>query len=105
MHPETKILLPEGVGFVPYTLPGTKRIAELTIQAFENHKVVLWEKHGCIAIAEDIIKAYDIIETLTKSVKIFFMCKSAGFKPECISDTQIKELADNYLKVVRNNIS
>lgn len=98
MHPETKILLPEGIGFVPYTLPGTEKIAEMTIKAFENHKVVLWEKHGCIAIAEDIIKAYDIIEAITKSVKIFFMCKSAGFKPECISDKQIKELAQDYLK-------
>jgi rhamnulose-1-phosphate aldolase len=98
IHPETKILLPDGVGFVPYTLPGTKRIAELTIQAFENHKVILWEKHGCIAIAEDIIKAYDIIEAITKSVKIFFMCRAARFKPEYISDAQLKELAEKYLQ-------
>lgn len=98
MHPEAKILLSEGIGFVPYTLPGTEKIAKLTIKAFENHKVILWEKHGCIAIAEDIIKAYDIIETITKSAKIFFMCKSAGFKPECLKEYQIKELSEKYLK-------
>jgi rhamnulose-1-phosphate aldolase len=98
MHPELKIFLPEGAGFVPYTLPGTEKIAELTIKAFENHRLVLWEKHGCIAIAENIVKAYDITETITKSAKIYFMCKSAKFKPECISDKQIKELAQDYLK-------
>lgn len=98
IHPEIKIFLPEGIGLVPYTLPGTEKIAELTIKALENHKVVLWEKHGCIAISEDIIRAFDKIETIVKSAKIFFMCKSAGFKPECITDAQIKEIAEDYLK-------
>lgn len=98
MHPESKIFLPEGIGFVPYILPGTERIAELTIKAFENHKVILWEKHGCIAISEDIIKVYDIIETIVKSAKIFFMCKSAKFKPECLTDSQIRELSEKYLQ-------
>lgn len=99
IHPEVKIFLPEGIGFVRYTLPGSERIADFTIKAFENHKVVLWEKHGCISIAEDIIKAYDLIDAITKSAKIFFMCKSAGFKPECISKEQVRELAENYIKV------
>lgn len=103
IHPEIKIFLPEGIGFVPYTLPGTEKIAELTIKAFENHKVVLWEKHGCIAIAEDIIKAYDLIDTITKSAKIFFMCKSAGFKPQCISNEQVRELAEKYIKADNQN--
>lgn len=98
IHPEVKIFLPEGIGFVRYTLPGSERIAELTIKAFENHKVVLWEKHGCISIAEDIIRAYDLIEAITKSAKIFFMCKSAGFIPECLREYQIKELSEKYLK-------
>ncbi|MBN1634572.1 MAG: rhamnulose-1-phosphate aldolase [Ignavibacteria bacterium] len=100
MHPETKIFLPEGIGFIPYTLPGTERIAELTIKAFENHRVILWEKHGCIAISENIIKAYDLIEIITKSAKIFFLCKSAKFRPEYLADYQIKELSDKYLHTI-----
>jgi len=99
MHSETKIVLPDGIGLVPYVLPGSEKIANLTIKAFEKHKVVLWEKHGCIAIGENFSSIFDIIDTLTKSVKVFFMCRYAGYKPEGLSRKQIKDLCKHFLPI------
>jgi len=96
MHPENRIVLPGGIGLVPYTLPGSDKIAGLTIKAFEKHKVVIWEKHGCIAIGENFSTVFDIIDTLTKSVKIFFMCRSAGYNAEGLSRKQISELCKHF---------
>jgi rhamnulose-1-phosphate aldolase len=92
MHPEAKVFVQKGVGFVPYILPGTEEIAQETIKALKDHDIVLWEKHGVFAIGENVFDTFDSIDIISKSAKIYFMCKSAGFTPEGLSDEQIKGL-------------
>lgn len=98
MHPETKMFIPDGIGFIPYTLPGTETIANATLKAIEKHHVVLWEKHGCMAISESLADAFDALDILAKSAKVYFMCKSTGSEPEGLSPRQIQEIED---KIVR----
>ncbi len=92
MHPETILFLPDGVGFVPYTLPGTEMIAEKTVNALENHKVILWEKHGCFAIGKNFDQAFDLLDILSKSAQIYFKVCGKGKKVEGLSDDQLNEL-------------
>ena len=97
MHPETMLFVPDGVGFIPYTLAGTENIALETMKGLENHKVVLWEKHGCIAIHKTFPEAFDNLDILAKSAKIYFLCKSTGLDPEGLTHSQINEIRNNYL--------
>jgi rhamnulose-1-phosphate aldolase len=92
MHPETIIFVPKGVGFVPYCLPGSDKIATETIRSFQNHDIVLWEKHGVFAIGENVSDTFDTIDIICKSAAIYFMCKSAGFNPEGFAEKQLAEL-------------
>jgi rhamnulose-1-phosphate aldolase len=92
MHPETIVFLPMGVGFVPYALPGSTEIAKQTIESLRKHDLVLWEKHGVFAIANSVEEAFDTIDIVCKSAKIYFLCKSAGFVPEGLSTPQLSEL-------------
>jgi rhamnulose-1-phosphate aldolase len=92
MHPETRMFLPEGIGFIPYTKPGSVEIAEKTLKAFENHRLVLWEKHGIFASGVDVLDAFDNLDIVSKSAKIWFLCKQAGFDPEGLSEKQINEI-------------
>lgn len=92
MHPEVKIVLPEGADLAPYRCPGSAELAEATVKALEHHRVVLWEKHGCLAIGTDVFEAFDLIDTANKAAEIFFICQSAGFKPSGLSKEQIVEL-------------
>ena len=99
MHPETAIFVPDGVGFVPYSTPGSQDIADETLKALENHKVALWEKHGVFAIAPGPLEAFDLIDILAKSAKIFFLVRSAGYDPQGLTDEQLKilkALADKF---------
>lgn len=98
MHPETITFVPDGVGFAPYTLPGSEDIAEKTLYALENHKIVLWEKHGVYAIGDDFNDAFDLIDILNKSAKIFFLCKNSGNEAEGLSKSQIRELKEKFIK-------
>jgi rhamnulose-1-phosphate aldolase len=94
MHPETVMYLREGCGYIPYTLPGTESLAQATVRNFENHRVVIWEKHGCMAIGNSISDALDNIDIIVKPAKIWFMVKNAGFEPEGMTDEQIRQLLE-----------
>ena len=92
MHPEMKIVMPDGVGLVPYCLPGGERLADATVEILKSHRLVLWEKHGCVAVGRDVFEAFDLIDTAEKSAKIFLMVQSAGFDAEGLSQAQLDEL-------------
>jgi rhamnulose-1-phosphate aldolase len=92
MHPETMIFVPEGVGFVPYRLPGSAEIASETLKVLKNHDVALWEKHGVFAIGKSVGDTFDTIDILAKSARIFFLCQSANIVPDSFTDGQLTEL-------------
>jgi len=92
MHPEAMIFIPKGIGFVEYDLPGTMGIADKTVEIIDKHDVVIWEKHGAFAVGEGVNDAFDMIDILAKAAKIYFMCKSAGYEPEGLSDEELAEL-------------
>ncbi|NQU34547.1 MAG: rhamnulose-1-phosphate aldolase [Bacteroidetes bacterium] len=96
MHPEVLMFIPKGIGFVPYTIPGSVDIASKTLKEFKDHDVVLWEKHGVFAIGENVIDTFNSIDIVSKSAKIWFMCKQAGFEPEGLTNEQLIELKKNY---------
>lgn len=92
MHPEMKVVIPEGIGVVPYTVPGSDALADATLIALKGRRIVLWEKHGCIAVGRSAHEAFDLIDTVNKSAKIYFTCRSAAHTPEGLSDMHIDEL-------------
>ncbi len=94
MHPEAMVFVQKGVGFVPYIMPGTEEIAQATIKVLEEHNIVLWEKHGVFAIGENVFDTFDSIDIISKSAKIYFMCKGAGYTPEGLNSEQLEELKE-----------
>ncbi len=96
MHPEVEIVIPDGVGIAPYRLPGSEALADVTVAALEKHHVILWEKHGCAAVAAGIGEAFDYIDIMEKSATIFFLCKSSGYTPQGISDDQLAEISGKF---------
>ncbi len=97
MHPETVFFIPEGAGLVPYSLPGTDKMARLTLESLEKHNAVIWEKHGALAVGENLLEAFDIIDILAKAVQIFFMVKNAGYEPERMKPEDLDEIRKTYL--------
>jgi rhamnulose-1-phosphate aldolase len=92
MHPEARIFVPAGVGFVPYMLPGTVNAGKATVTALEDHQAAIWEKHGLFAIGCNLQETFDLADILAKSASIYFMCRSSGQEPEGLTDSQLDEL-------------
>lgn len=93
MIPETKAFCPLGLGVVPYEVPGSVALANSTLAELEDYDVVLWEKHGVFAKGKDVMDAFDQIDVLSKSAKIYIDAKSMGFTPEGMSQEQMQEMS------------
>ena len=93
MIPETRVIVHKGAGIVPYTLPGSTAMAKACIRQLEQFDLVLWEKHGALAVGHNIIECFDMIDALTKSAKIYLLVRNTGIEPQGISDAQLDELA------------
>jgi rhamnulose-1-phosphate aldolase len=99
MHSETVFFLPEGIGYIPFELPGSLELADKTLESLEKHHVVLWEKHGCLAIGDSVAEAFDKIDMLSRAARLWLIAHNAGFDPEGLSDEQLKrlrEMRSNY---------
>lgn len=96
MIPETLAFAPLGLGIVPYELPGSVRLADATLDQVRHFDVVLWEKHGVLAVGQDIMDAFDQIDVLNKSANIYMCAKSMGFTPDGMTDDAMHEVQDVF---------
>jgi rhamnulose-1-phosphate aldolase len=85
---------PEGIGMAPYESGGSEELADVTLSLFERHKAILWEKHGCTTIGTNATDAFDLIDILNSTARVFLLCKSAGYEPKELNPKQLQELQD-----------
>ncbi len=96
MIPETRVFAPRGIGIVPYQLTGSQELAGETLKALEKHDAVLWEKHGVLAVGNDVHECFDMIDILSKSAMIYIQARMAGFIPDGLTEDQLQELAHAF---------
>lgn len=92
MIPETLAFAPLGIGIAPYAMPSSLELANTTLEQIKTHDVVLWEKHGTIAVGLDIMDAFDQTDVLCKAADIYMDAKIMGHEPEGMTDAQMKEI-------------
>lgn len=90
--PEVRVFVADGVGVAPYCLPGGRALADATIDALERHRVVVWDKHGCVAVERDVMEAFDLIDTLDKAAAVYLRCLAAGAAPRGLTDEELAAL-------------
>ncbi|MFH1676468.1 MAG: rhamnulose-1-phosphate aldolase [bacterium] len=91
MHPEVPILVPRGIGFIPFLIPGSIDLGEATCDALRNRNVVLWSMHGIVSIGENIDRALDQIEILEKAARIYLLAISSGRNLIGLTDNEISD--------------
>lgn len=92
MIPETLAFAPLGMGVVPYAMPSSIELAEATLEQIKKYDVVLWEKHGALAVGTDVMDAFDQIDVLNKSANIYMCARNMGFEPDGMTDEAMTEI-------------
>lgn len=96
MIPETRAFCPRGLGIIPYKMPGSLELANATIKELVEYDVVMWEKHGACSVGVDIMEAFDMLDTLSKSAQIYLTAKTMGFEPAGTTREQMDEHRDAF---------
>ncbi|MCL2064987.1 MAG: class II aldolase/adducin family protein [Candidatus Cloacimonetes bacterium] len=68
--PEIEKYIPKKTGFVDLYPAGSDALAEESLKEIQNHEVVVWKKHGCIAIGDNFWNTIDKIDLLDKAAQI-----------------------------------
>ena len=102
MCTECLVVFPEGVGIIPWLVPGTIEIGKETAQKMEEYRLVLWPFHGIYGSGESLDDVFGLIETAEKAAKVYTYVMSQGGIKQEISDTQLKELAQAFEVEPRN---
>ena len=62
-QPETIVNLPEGIGFLPFCVPGSAELMAGNVQLLRSHRIVVWAKHGVMTRSDlSVKKAADCVE-------------------------------------------
>ena len=96
MIPETLAFAPLGIGIVPYAMPSSVKLAQDTLEQIKTHDVVLWEKHGTVAVGTDIMDAFDQTDVLCKAANIYMCARNFGSEPDGMTEADMKEIQEVF---------
>ena len=92
---ETIINLPEGLGLLPFLLPGSRQLMIETMLSMREHQVVVWSQHGIIVRAdESILHALDLVEYIETAAHYEFMNLYTGEKGSGIPPEELRAIAE-----------
>jgi rhamnulose-1-phosphate aldolase len=96
-EPETLINLPEGVGFVPFNVPGSQALMAATLEKLHQHRVVIWSKHGVVARSDTSVKrASDRVEYAETAASYEYLNLTVGEQGEGLSLDEIHAICKAF---------
>jgi rhamnulose-1-phosphate aldolase len=96
MSTECLVVFPDGVGVLPWMVPGTVSIGEATAAAMLKHPLVLWPFHGIFGSGATLDEAFGLIDTAEKAAEVLVKVLSMGGKKQSITTQQLRELAARF---------
>jgi rhamnulose-1-phosphate aldolase len=96
-QPETIVQLPEGIGLVPFYLPGSPELMEATVQSLRLHRIVIWAKHGVMARSDVSVKrAADRVEYAETAARYEYLNLNAGEPAEGLLPEEIRAICQAF---------
>ena len=94
MCTECLVVFPDGVGIIPWLVPGTNEIGVATAEKMKESRLVLWPQHGIYGAGRDMDEVFGLIETAEKAAEVYtYVCAQGGVR-QTISDADLWRLAE-----------
>lgn len=101
MCTECLVIFPDGIGIVPWMVPGTLAIGEATAAKMRDSRLVLWPHHGVYGSGRSFDEAFGLIETAEKAAAVYTCVKAQGQILQTITDDNLRDLAKAFNVKVR----
>ena len=96
-QPETIINIPDGIGLIPFRVPGSTELMTGNVEALHSHRIVIWAKHGVMACSNLSIKrAADLVEYAETAAKYEYLNLLAGEIGEGLSAQEIRAICKTF---------
>ena len=97
MATECPVVFPDGVGVVPWMVPGGRDIAVATSELMKKYDVAIWAHHGMFAAGEDFDLTFGLMQTVEKSAEILVkMLSMQPNKRQTITPQNFRDLAVDF---------
>jgi rhamnulose-1-phosphate aldolase len=96
-EPETIVNLPEGIGILPYKLPGSPAMMEANVAGLQQYRIVVWSKHGVMARSDlSVTRAADRIEYAETAAMYEYMNLVNGNRAEGLTRDELREVVQAF---------
>ena len=97
MCTESIVVFPEGIGILPWMVPGTDLIGKATARKMEQYRLVLWPHHGVFGAGTSLDEVFGLIETAEKAAQVYMLANGqrGGIK-QTITDRELMDLAHAF---------
>lgn len=103
MCTECIVVFPDGIGVIPWMVPGSNEIGIATAQKMVDHHAVLWPHHGIFGTGHSIDEAFGLIETIEKAAQIYMLIANHPVRQK-ITDQELADLANAFGVIPRAGI-
>ena len=93
---ECLVVFPEGVGIVPWMVPGTDGIGEKTAEQMASHSLVMWPFHGIFGAGPTLDETFGLIDTAEKSSEVVVKVLSMGGMKQSITTQELIALGERF---------
>ncbi|MDD7402397.1 MAG: rhamnulose-1-phosphate aldolase [Butyribacter sp.] len=97
MATECPVVFPDGIGVIPWMVPGGKEIAVATSEKMKQYDVAVWAHHGMFATGEDFDLTFGLMHTVEKAAEILVkMLSMRSDKLQTITPDNFRDLAKDF---------
>jgi rhamnulose-1-phosphate aldolase len=97
---ECAVVFPEGIGILPWMVPGKTDIAIATSKLVKEFPAVVWSFHGVFCTGSTYDEAFGLMHTIEKAAEIYIKAKSLGIV-HTITDDNLRLLAKEFHVTLR----
>lgn len=89
LQSEARIQLPEGIGHLPFQVPGSLELGILSAEEIKKRNVILWHMHGALATGKSLAHAFDQLEVVEKAAEVYWTLSAAGKSTKGMAESDL----------------
>lgn len=94
-QPETIVEFPEGIGMLPFQVPGSLDQTDVSMPALAHYRGIVWASHGIVTRADiGVWKASDLVEYAEAAARYEYLNIAAGEPTAGISDEAMRGMCE-----------
>lgn len=104
---ECILVFPEGVGVVPWMVPGSIAIGRATSEQMKTFSACIWAQHGMFVSGADLDETFGLMHTIEKAAGIYCQARAMnggnGEFPNSISDEGLAQIAEEFSLLINKS--